>query len=243
MAKRLQYRRLLLLGILLSVAFGGLAYRLVDLQVLCHQEWSVRALQNTQHEYLLQPRRGDILDVKGNPLATSVYVKTVCADPVLIGTHQAEVAHALAPLLQSNEAKLAQSLSLRALPPVGSPGFSLPGVEGGGAGQAKAWTTNRYVRYVVLKQKVPVETWDKIHATMTNLTFGIEEKTLTRAQRAFYRELRQKAIFARDDQLRVYPNQSLAAHVLGYATTEEREVGDTPVREILGRDGIETDFE
>lgn len=222
MARPQPYRRLVLLVLLLSVAFGGLAYRLVDLQVLRHHEWSIRARQNTEREFLLEPRRGDILDVKGNPLATSVFVKTVCADPVLIGTHQAEVARALAPLLQINESRLAQSLNLRLLPPEKGQG-----------------PTNRYVRYVVLRQKVPAETWEKIHATMTNLSFGVEEKTLTRTQRVFYSELRQKAIFARDDQLRVYPNQALAAHVLGYATSEEREVNDTPVREIIGRDGIE----
>src|SRR2546421_11615122 len=102
MAKRLQYRRLLVLAVLLAAALAGLGYRLVDLQVVRHDELSAKAQQNTQHEFLLEPRRGDILDAKGNLLATSVFVKTVCADPILIGNRKAEVAHVLAPLLEKS---------------------------------------------------------------------------------------------------------------------------------------------
>ena len=95
-------------------------------------------------------------------------------------------------------------------------------------------------RYVVLKRKVPVETWEKIQATMTNLSFGVDEKKLPQAEQAFYRDLRQKAIFAdADDQLRVYPNQTLAAHVLGYVGMDEREMNGKPVLKTAGRDGIE----
>src|SRR5512140_3454774 len=77
MAKQLQYRRLLFLALLLAVAFGGLGYRLIDLQVLRYEELSARARDNTRREFLLEPRRGDIVDAKGNLLATSLFVKTV----------------------------------------------------------------------------------------------------------------------------------------------------------------------
>ncbi len=113
MAKQLQYRRLVLLALLLGVAFAGLGYRLVDLQVLRYEELSAKARHNTRREFLLEPRRGDILDAKGNLLATSVFVKTVCADPALIGNRQAEVARAVAPLLQVSEGELLQRLTPR----------------------------------------------------------------------------------------------------------------------------------
>src|SRR5215472_8806285 len=113
MAKRKQMRRLIGLGVVLGLAFLGLGYRLVDLQVLRHGELAVKAERNTLHQTLMEPRRGDILDVKGNLLATSVFVKTVCADPSLISHHQAEVAHVLAPLLQESEAQLIQQLTPR----------------------------------------------------------------------------------------------------------------------------------
>src|SRR5215213_5973144 len=110
MAKRLQYRRVLVLALLLAIAFAGLGYRLVDLQVLRHRELSLEAGKKTQREFLLEPRRGDILDAKGNQLATSVFVKTVCADPVLIANRQVEVVRAVAPLLQMTEDDLFQRL-------------------------------------------------------------------------------------------------------------------------------------
>src|SRR5512143_1819613 len=103
MVKRLQYRRLLTLALLLGAAFVGLGYRLVDLQVWRHDEWRSIAQQNTEREFRLEPRRGNILDAKQNPLATCVPVKTVCADPSLIGEHYAEMARILAPQLTLEE--------------------------------------------------------------------------------------------------------------------------------------------
>jgi cell division protein FtsI/penicillin-binding protein 2 len=207
------------LGLLLCLAFAGLGYRLVDLQVLRHEELSAKALLNTQHQFVLEPRRGDILDAKGNLLATSLFMKRVCADPTMIGTNQAQIARVLAPLLVTNEARLVQLLT-----PV--------------LRQATNGTTLTN-RYVCLSKRVPVETWSKIQAAMAELNFGLDEKSLPKKQRNFYQAVRQKAIFSEEDQVRVYPNQSMAAHVLGYTTVEEREVEDTLVRQIVGRDGIE----
>src|SRR5437667_7896359 len=85
MARRLQLRRLVLLGLLLGAAFGGLSYRLIDLQVLRHAALTAKAQQYTHREFLIEPRRGDILDIKGNLLATSMPARTVCAAPALIG--------------------------------------------------------------------------------------------------------------------------------------------------------------
>jgi cell division protein FtsI/penicillin-binding protein 2 len=226
MAKRTQLRRLLLLAVVVCLALTGLGYRLVDLQVLRHDELSLKAQQNTQREFLLEPRRGDILDAKGNLLATSLFVKTVCADPTFVGNRQVEVAHAIAPLLQLNEAKLVQALT--------------PRLRAGSTNNAGV--TNLYYQYVPLKQKVPLETWERVQVTMNDLSFGMDEKKLPKAEQTFYRNLRQKAIFAETDQLRVYPNQTLAAHVLGYASTEDKRVNDKAVKEIVGMDGIERTF-
>jgi cell division protein FtsI/penicillin-binding protein 2 len=208
-----------MLALVLLAAFAGLGYRLVELQVVRHDVLSARAQQNTQREFLLEPRRGDILDCRGNLLATSVYVKTVCADPSLMGQHPAEIAHALAPLLQMNESDLCQRLQPRnRTRDNGEP------------------ATNQFVR---LKSRVPTETWEKIRTTMERLSFGVDESKLSRAERGFYRVLRQQAVFARDEQMRVYPNQALAAHVLGFTQTVEREQNGSFVMDMVGRDGIE----
>ena len=73
----LQSQRLVMLTLLMGAAFAALAYRLIDLQVLRYDELGAKARGNTIREFLLEPRRGDILDAKGNLLATSVFVKTV----------------------------------------------------------------------------------------------------------------------------------------------------------------------
>ncbi len=208
-----------MLVLLLLLAFSGLGYRLVNLQVLRHDELSVVAQRNTERTFLFVPRRGDILDAKGNLLATSSFLKVVCADPSLIGTNQVRVAHLLAPLLQTSEMELAQRLSPRAY--INEKGEIVP---------------NQYVR---LKTKVPVETWEKIRAAMSNLTFAADEKKLPRTAQSSFRALREQGIFAQDYPIRLYPNQSLAAHVLGFAATEEREMDKHRFNEIEGRDGIE----
>jgi cell division protein FtsI/penicillin-binding protein 2 len=187
--------------------------------VVRHDVLRARAQENTQREFLLEPRRGDILDVRGNLLGTTVFVKTVCADPSLIGNRQAEVARALAPLLQLNESDLAQRL--------------LPHPRTRETGEIR---TNQFVR---LKSRVPVETWQSIQNVMAHLSLGVNERQLPRAEQTFYRTLRQKAIFARDEQMRIYPNQSLAAHVLGFTQIEERELNGTVLSDIVGREGIE----
>ena len=221
MAKKLQYRRLLALGTLLVLVFGGLGYRLVDLQVLQHAELQAKAQNLTKHIDRLQPRRGDILDIKGNLLATSVFVKTVCANPSLIGNRYADVAHVLAPLLQTNEAELAQRLFPRTRM---DKGRAVPS------------------QYVMLKQKVPAEVWEKIQAAMLTLSAGPDGKKLSATERTFIENLRKSAVYTEplDDQLRTYPNQRLAAHVLGYLGSVERTNDGVRSAEVEGVAGIES---
>ena len=221
MTNKQQIRRALLLLAFLGLAFAGLSYRLVDLQVLRHDELSVKAEQNTQHEYWQAPRRGDILDVNGNLLATSVPVKTICADPSLIGSFQPLVAHAIAPLLQLNENDLAQKLTPRL------------------TRNAKGEIVTNNLHYVRLAKNISDDTWRQVVTAMTNLSFGVDEKKLPRSQKEFVRNLRQHAIFSEPDQMRVYPNGSLASQVVGFPAAEEAKVSGRLVLQIVGRDGVE----
>lgn len=221
MNRTLQLKRIMLLLGLLGAAFAGLGYRLVDLQVLRHGELSEKAEANTQREYWLPARRGDIVDVNGNLLAGSVPVKTVCANPSLLGTQQVVVARALAPWLQLNEADLVQRLTPHL------------------ARDAKGGIVTNGLTYVRLQKNVSEDTWQKIQSVMTNLTFGVDEKLLSHTNQMFYKNLRQNAVYAESDQLRVYPNGSLASQVLGFASVREKIVNGREVNEIYGRDGIE----
>ncbi|HEX5219361.1 MAG TPA: penicillin-binding protein 2 [Verrucomicrobiae bacterium] len=222
MAKRLQFRRLLFLTALLSGAFALLAFRMVDLQVVRHEEFRVRAQRNTEWRIRIPPLRGDILDARGNLLASSRVVKTVCADPSLVGNRQAEVARAIAPLLELKETEVYEKL--------------LPRTFTNGAGKVVV------DQYVVLKNKVPIETWAKVRAAMTNLIFGVDEKKLPSKERTYYNGIR-NSVFADpvNDQVRVYPQGSLAAHVLGFVGRD----GDTNsinFGQLAGMDGIERTY-
>jgi cell division protein FtsI/penicillin-binding protein 2 len=208
--------------VLLAIAFAGLGYRLVDLQVLRHNEVLPEAEKRAHATVVRLPRRGNILDFRQNLLAGSEVVKTVCADPTYVGTSQACVAKVLAPLLKTNEAWLAQRLQ--------------PAFLTNGQGQVVSR------RYVVLKNKVPVEDWESIRETMLRLDPGLP--TRTGPERAFLRNLRNNAIYVApiNDQLRFYPNGTLAAHILGFVGTEERRTNDQTFIETIGKTGVELMF-
>ncbi len=227
MNDKLQIRRAVLLLVVLGAAFAGLGYRLVDLQILRHDELGAKALHNTQREYRQAPRRGDILDANGNILATSVPVKTVCADPSLIGTNSLAVAHVIAPLLQLNEEAIAQKLTPRSV------------LAKDGDGQI---VTNE-VHYVRLARNVPDPTWQRIFAAMTNFTYNTEGRKLPRKEREILSNLQWHAIYAEADQLRVYHNGSLAGQVVGFPAVEETNVNGHVTSKIVGRDGVELAME
>jgi cell division protein FtsI/penicillin-binding protein 2 len=220
----MQLRRLVLLCVLLGAAFAGLCYRLVDLQVLRHEDLNAKSQIFTHEEFLLQPQRGDIVDIKGNLLATSVRAWTVCADPFLIGNRQADVARAIAPLLQMTEGEILKKFNAR-------------------LGQNPSGETTNSSRYALLKRKVPMETWQNIKVAMSN-AFNVDDKKLTNAERTFYRNLRQKAIYTDgpEDQLRIYPNQTLASHILGFVGTTNLKVNGVFIEETTGKEGIESTF-
>ena len=109
-------------------------------------------------------------------------------------------------MLQTDEAVLAERLTPRA--------------------SSKSTARPIISQYVVLKRKVPLETWEKIRQTMAELSFGVDESKLNSARaRRSYDNLRTKAIFAEDDQIRVYPGQRLAAHVLGFVSNDDEQTG------------------
>jgi cell division protein FtsI (penicillin-binding protein 3) len=199
-----KYAKLYAMALCLGTALGALGYRLVDLQVARHEEFQALAQQNTVRTIERRPVRGQIMDIRGTPLAISQPAKVICADPTLLGPLRQGVAHILAPLLQTNEAFLAERLLPRTWEENGKTNIS---------------------KYAVLKRKVPLETWEKIRQTMASLSFGIDEKKLSTADRNFYHNLRTKAVFSEEDKIRYYPGQRLASHIVGYVAGDEEETG------------------
>ena len=196
-----QDRKIYLLAFAMSAALAVLGGRLVDLQVVRHDELRALAQTNTVRTIARLPMRGQILDIRGNPLANSLPAKTVCIDPSLLGNRRECVAHVLAPLLQADESVLSAFLASHQL-------------------EANGHTNH----YLLLRSKVPTETWERIKQTMAQLSFGADEARLPASQRAWDNNVR-KSVFAEDDQIRVYPSQRLAAHVLGFVSNDRQQEG------------------
>jgi cell division protein FtsI/penicillin-binding protein 2 len=221
MSSRIQLFRAKFFLVILTLCFVAVAAQLVNLQVVQHAKLSQQVQQNTQREFIQSPRRGDILDANSNLLATCVPVKTVSANPSLLGNLQPVVARAIAPYLQMDEASLIKKLT--------------PTITRNAKGE---WVTNG-LRYVRLAKNVPEETWQKIYGAMTNLNFGVVETNLSKERRAFLRDLRARALTADADQMRVYPLGSLAGQVVGFPRMEETNIQGRVVSQIIGCDGVE----
>ncbi len=219
MVQPIHLRRLIVMVAFFTVVFGALAVRLVWLQVLEHEYFEAVARTNIHRVFLQEPPRGEILDARGNTLVKCEPVKRVFANPRWVGPYAGEIAHVVAPLLEWNEAQLAERLQP-----------TMRTNEQGGR------VTNAYVN---LKRKLALSRWLQVTQAMAQLNLAPTDRRLTRAEATFLRNLRSHAIYAEDDQQRVYPSGELACHVLGFVQDEEREFNDRSVIELVGRDGIE----
>ncbi len=211
------------LGILVVLAFTGLAVWLSQIQVRDHGQWGRLSLGNAQRAIARVASRGDILDARGTPLAITVPAKTVCADPSLIYTQRAQVARLLAPLLQMDAADLYQRLA--------------PKLRTNSTGRL---ATNAFV---LLKHQVPLDQWRQITNAMAGLDLGPKPRRSDSALGLAQNALRTRAIFGVDDPLRRYPSQSLAAHVLGFVSSSEAQTDHGRVYEMHGQGGIEKTFD
>ncbi|MCC7376994.1 MAG: penicillin-binding protein 2 [Verrucomicrobiales bacterium] len=195
-----QRNRLLWMGLLLVLAFLALGYRLVDLQVIQHEALLERANRSHALQITTKGHRGDLRDSRGEVLARSLPAKAICADPSLIGEHYNAVARVLAPLLRTNELILADAL--------------LPRLRTNRLGEIVHDRKGRPVtnQYVVLRRRVLDEEWKAISSVLEKETFGLPTNRVREIG-----ALRQSIRPSRDeDEIRVYPNRSLASAVIGF---------------------------
>ena len=180
MIKRLQLRRLLLLLAVLGLAFGGLGYRLVDLQVLRHDELAALAQQNTELEYFREPRRGRHSGRAWQPAGDQHF----CENGLRRSRSCSATSRRRWPGRSPRCCNSTKLIYIRRL---------LPRVRQNEKGET---VTNRYV---VLQHKVRDETWQKIQQAMSRFASGPDEAGWPKDQRQFYRILRTKRNFCRPD--------------------------------------------
>lgn len=101
-----------LLGVALGIlfVFGGVVYKLAQIQAVNPEPHLARSISQRVREHKLPADRGSILDRNGFGLAVSVDKQTVWADPLLI-PDPAETARTLAPVLAKDEAELEKQLT------------------------------------------------------------------------------------------------------------------------------------
>lgn len=104
------HQRASIICLLVILSFLGLSIRLAYIQLFQHEEYKKQALQQHWVKKELLAKRGTIFDRNQVILAITVPSTSCYADPKMI-KNSTEVAQALQPLLQSDQAKLLQQLS------------------------------------------------------------------------------------------------------------------------------------
>lgn len=108
-----QKKRLLFAKIIFFLVFLGVAYRLVDLQILQGEDYKQSALDNRLREVTVESKRGNIYDRNKKLLATSTQGESVAAFPAEIreGKYEPQqIASALAPILEVEEESLIKKI-------------------------------------------------------------------------------------------------------------------------------------
>jgi len=154
--------RLVLLSLGVSACFVGLGTRLVWLHWLERESYTAFLEQARKQTIVELARRGDILDVRGNRLATSRSLIELGADPQDLRREDEPKWSELARLLAMPQSKLETLLRRR---------FAAPG-DAADAGVATA-AQGRPVRWVKLSEEVEESAYERIQALGIKGVYGI----------------------------------------------------------------------
>jgi cell division protein FtsI/penicillin-binding protein 2 len=220
------YRRLAVLVTIVGLTLGCMVVRLVDIQVLQAAELREAIDRKSFRTRVFTPFRGRLVDRNGRPLAYSVMVKEVRADPHLVGSECAEfMARLLAGPLEMDVEELRGLL-------------------------ASNVRTNRHGkvvpdRYALLKKGVTQDQWARVQDAVANLSALLDDPRLTEQQRderkAMVARLRASITTEQQDrQIRVYPGGSLACQVVGFVGHNPNAEGKVIESSTTGVEGLES---
>jgi cell division protein FtsI (penicillin-binding protein 3) len=181
--------RIFLLGAGVLASFGCIGLRLLDLHVF-ERDRLMGYVERARRQIIVEPaRRGDILDDKGDRLATSRSLIVLGVDPqALLKADEAKWPE-LARLIDMPAAELRRIFTTTT-----RPAAAPAPVEGGaeGASDEPAPTGERLIRWAKLSDTVEESTYEQINR------LGI------------------KGVYGTRSYTRAYPHNQLAAHLIGF---------------------------
>jgi len=183
--------RIALVAAAILVSLAGIGARLVSLHVLQRAKF-LSYIEKARDEIVVQnARRGDILDVHGSLLATSRSLVVLGVDPSAMVREDEAKWPALARLLGQPLAGLQEKFAEKNRPSAG-----VHGENDGNAREIDSADDEHEVHWIKLNDSVDESTYDQIKALNIRGVYG-------------------SRIYSRD-----YPQNQLAAHVIGYVNKE-----------------------
>jgi len=189
--------RIALLGGVILACFGGVGVRLLDLHVF-ERERLIGYVERARRQITIEPaKRGDVLDEKGDRLATSRSLIVLGVDPQALLKADEPKWTELAKLLNLPLTQLTRIFNTKSRPAVSSPDTVTTAAASTDANEAAESTEagpggERLIRWAKLSDTVEESVYDQI----TKL--GI------------------KGVYGNRSYTRAYPHNQLAAHLIGF---------------------------
>ena len=185
----------------LAACFTVFSFRLSDLQVTQQDYYAEIAAKQHVNKQRIYARRGMIQDIHGETLAQDDPVRTVGVDATLIEEKdRAEVAALLAGPLGIPESQIIEKLGRETFSQVAKRNLPSP--------------------YIVLKKEVPESAIEEINKEIGE-RIAADEAARKAAPKGAKRPAQNAAvkwrgIFSEQTAIRVYPNDQMLCHVIGY---------------------------
>ncbi|MCX5245358.1 penicillin-binding protein 2 [Streptomyces sp. NBC_00201] len=203
--------RLRMVSLALTLVLIAFVVRLLQVQAVDASAYAAKAEQNRYVGHVLAAERGGITDRNGVALAASVDAYDLTADPTMFNRKQLKIDDGP----EQAAALLAPILGLDQ-----------------DALLKKLRPTNRELRYVLLARRQTPQVWKQIKDLKAALTAKGEKDKSTVNVLA--------GVFADPSSKRIYPNQDLAAGILGWVNDDGKGGGGVEQefnQDLAGKDG------
>ncbi|WP_323179383.1 MULTISPECIES: penicillin-binding protein 2 [unclassified Streptomyces] len=203
--------RLRMVSLALTLVLIAFVVRLLQVQAVDASAYAAKAEQNRYVGHVLAAERGGITDRNGVALAASVDAYDLTADPTMFNRKQLKIDDG------------PEQAAVLLAPILGLDQDAL---------LKKLRPTNRELRYVLLARRQTPQVWKQIKDLKAALTAKGEKDKSTVNVLA--------GVFADPSSKRIYPNQDLAAGILGWVNDDGKGGGGVEQefnQDLAGKDG------